>query len=152
MSGCLCRVHKSQTAAWSSATSGHASHAADWKQAHEVLCALDSASTTCNVPACPAVTKPTVATGVENADQAHCTAAPTQSPTNAPTHPPCNCRCRNAIAATGVAAEQTVCYADNQVAAAYQGRATNWFQPNQCGGGREHCLGLTNGYGQMCTC
>ena len=88
MSGCLCRAHKAQTKAWSAARTAHASHAADWKQAHEILCALDSASTTCNVPTCPAVTKPTVATGVENADQNHCTEAPTQSASNAPTKAP----------------------------------------------------------------
>merc|ERR1711957_8554 len=40
MSGCLCRVHKSQTAAWASASTTIASHAADWKQAHEIVCAL----------------------------------------------------------------------------------------------------------------
>jgi len=147
MSGCLCSAHKAQKAAWAAVSTATDSHAADWKQAHEVICALDKTAT-CNVPTCPTVTQPTLAAGVANANSEHCT----QSPTQAPTHPPCNCRCRNAIAATGVAAEQTVCYADNQVAAAYQGRATNWFQPNQCGGGREHCLGLTNGYGQMCTC
>merc|ERR1712028_194625 len=72
-SGCLCNAHKRQTAAWASATTDHASHAADWKQAHEILCALDSASTTCNFDACPTVTKPRVAAGVENADQNHCT-------------------------------------------------------------------------------
>merc|ERR1712166_621959 len=35
MSGCLCNAHKKQTAAWAAATTAHASHAADWKQAHE---------------------------------------------------------------------------------------------------------------------
>merc|ERR1711957_708768 len=40
-----------------------ASHVADWKQAHEVLCALDQ-TTTCTVPTCPAVTQPTLANGV----------------------------------------------------------------------------------------
>ena len=106
MSGCLCRAHKGQTAAWASASSATASHAADWKAAHEVICALDK-TTTCTVPTCPTVTKPTVATGVENADTQHCTAAPTKAPTNAPTKaptkaptnaptPPCNCYCINA--------------------------------------------------------
>ena len=85
MSGCLCRAHKAQTAGWAAATTAHASHAADWKQAHEILCALDSASTTCNVPTCPVVTKPAVATGVENAVQNHCTEAPTATPTATPT-------------------------------------------------------------------
>merc|ERR1712086_819291 len=84
MSGCLCKAHKAQTAAWASVQEAHASHAADWKQAHEIICALDSA-TTCNFAACPAVTKPRVATGVENAVQDHCTEAPTATPTATPT-------------------------------------------------------------------
>merc|ERR1712166_1009193 len=58
-SGCLCRVHKQQTAAWASASTATAAHATDWKQAHEVACALDK-TTTCTVPTCPTVTKPTV--------------------------------------------------------------------------------------------
>merc|ERR1712166_1043510 len=85
MSACLCRVHHEQNAAWSAATSETASHVADWKQAHEVVCALDQ-TTTCTVPTCPTVTQPTVATGVANADSEHCTTAPTP----APTPPPCN--------------------------------------------------------------
>merc|ERR1712086_933423 len=68
-SGCLCNAHKRQTAAWASATTDHASHAADWKQAHEILCALDSATTSCNFDACPTVAKPRVAAGVENAEE-----------------------------------------------------------------------------------
>merc|ERR1712166_749350 len=66
-SGCLCRVHKAQTAAWASASTATAAHATDWKQAHEVACALDK-TTTCTVPTCPTVNKPTVADGVANAD------------------------------------------------------------------------------------
>ena len=61
MSECHCRVQQGQAAAWTAA--GTASHAADWKQAHEVLCALDQTST-CTVPTCPAVTQPTLAAGV----------------------------------------------------------------------------------------
>jgi hypothetical protein len=87
-SGCLCRVHKEQTAAWTAATTAHATHVADWKQANQILCALDSATTSCNFDACPAVTKPTVATGVENADSQHCTPEPTTAPTQAPTKAP----------------------------------------------------------------
>merc|ERR1712195_241418 len=87
MSGCLCRVHHEQNAAWSAATSDTASHAADWKQAHEVVCALDQ-TTTWAVPTCPTVTKPTVANGVANADSEHCTTAPTMSPTKTPTKTP----------------------------------------------------------------
>merc|ERR1712086_39004 len=60
---CLCRVYTEQTDAWDSASTATASHAADWKQAHELLCALDQA-TTCTVPTCPTVSKPTVASGV----------------------------------------------------------------------------------------
>jgi hypothetical protein len=84
MSACLCRVHHEQNAAWSAATSATASHAADWKQAHEVVCALDQ-TTTCTVPTCPTVTQPTVAAGVANADAEHCTSTPTTAPTTAPT-------------------------------------------------------------------
>merc|ERR1712166_528711 len=84
MSGCLCRVHKSQIAAWASASTTIASHAADWKQAHEIVCALDK-TTTCQYDACPTVTKPTVANGVAST---HCTEAPTTSPTTAPTTAP----------------------------------------------------------------
>merc|ERR1712086_278664 len=86
-SGCLCNAHKRQTAAWASATTDHASHAADWKQAHEILCALDSATTSCNFDACPTVAKPRVAAGVETAVQTHCTEAPTATPTATPTTP-----------------------------------------------------------------
>ena len=95
VSGYLCRVHKRQTAAWASASSATASHAADWKAAHEVICALDK-TTSCTVPTCPTVTKPTVATGVETADTQHCTAAPTKAPTKAPTNVPTGTptRCR----------------------------------------------------------
>merc|ERR1712028_313365 len=85
MSGCLCRIHKEQAAAWASVSTATAAHAADWKQAHEVICSLDQ-TTTCTVPTCPTVTQPTVATGVANADSEHCTTAPTP----APTPPPCN--------------------------------------------------------------
>merc|ERR1712195_103642 len=86
-SGCLCRVHKAQTEAWASASEATAAHATDWKQAHEVACALDK-TTTCTVPPCPTVTKPTVADGVANADSEHCTTAPTMSPTKSPTKTP----------------------------------------------------------------
>ena len=80
MAACQCRVKKSQAAAWAAAETAHASHAADWKQAHEILCALDKSSTTCNVPTCPTVNKPTVAAGVADAN-----CRPTQTP--APTLP-----------------------------------------------------------------
>merc|ERR1711865_1049474 len=71
MSECHCRVQQEQAAAWTAAGTATASHAADWKQAHEVLCALDQTST-CTVPTCPAVTQPTLAAGVADED---CTVA-----------------------------------------------------------------------------
>jgi len=86
MSGCLCQAHKKQKAAWAAVSTATAAHAADWKSAHEVICALDKTAT-CNVPTCPTVTQPTVADGVANADSEHCTAAPT----TAPTLPPAKC-------------------------------------------------------------
>jgi len=97
-SGCLCRVHKEQNAAWTAVEAATASHEAEWQQAQQIICALDSAST-CSVPTCPSVTKPTVAAGVENADAEHCTPepttaptqAPTANPTTAPTRPPASC-------------------------------------------------------------
>merc|ERR1712086_202488 len=84
-SGCLCRIHKEQKAAWAEASTATAAHAADWKSAHEVICALDKTAT-CTVPSCPTVTQPTLAPGVATADSEHCT----PEPTNAPTPPPCN--------------------------------------------------------------
>merc|ERR1712166_1432515 len=62
-SECNCRVQTEQAKAWTAASAATAAHAADWKQAHEVLCALDQ-TTTCTVPTCPAVTQPTLAAGV----------------------------------------------------------------------------------------
>jgi len=89
MSGCLCQAHKKQKAAWAAVSDATAAHAADWKSAHEVICALDKTAT-CNVPTCPTVTQPTVADGVANADSEHCTAAPTTAPTRPP--PVCSIR------------------------------------------------------------
>jgi len=80
MSKCHCRVKKEQAEAWTAASKATAAHAADWKQAHEVICALDSAtSTTCDIPTCPTVTQPTLAAGVSSED---CTeaAAPACAP------------------------------------------------------------------------
>ena len=65
-SGCLCRVHTEQKKAQAAASTATASHAADWKQAHELICALDK-TTTCTVPTCPTVTQPTLAAGVSDA-------------------------------------------------------------------------------------
>ena len=80
MSACLCRVHHEQNAAWTAAGTATASHVEDWKQAHEIICALGQTNT-CTVPTCPAVTQPTVAAGVDNAVADHCTTAPTPAPT-----------------------------------------------------------------------
>jgi len=66
-SDCYCTVKNAQAAAWALATSSAPSNTADWKQAHKVLCALNKA-TTCDVPDCPAATKPTLASAVNNAD------------------------------------------------------------------------------------
>merc|ERR1711957_91650 len=94
MSGCLCRIHKEQAAAWASVSTATAAHAADWKQAHEVICSLDQ-TTTCTIPTCPTVTQPTVAAGVATADSEHCTPEPTPAPTTCdpyrcpPSHPVC---------------------------------------------------------------
>merc|ERR1712086_957874 len=73
MSECHCRVQQERAAAWTAAGTATASHVADWKQAHEALCALDQ-TTTCTVPTCPAVTQPALAAGV--ADEV-CSTGPT---------------------------------------------------------------------------
>jgi len=83
--GCMCRIHKEQRDAWAEVSTATAAHAADWKSAHEVICALDKTAT-CTVPSCPTVTQPTLAAGVATADSEHCT----PEPTNAPTLAPCN--------------------------------------------------------------
>merc|ERR1712166_764961 len=83
MSECHCRVQQEQAAAWTAAQAATASHVADWKQAHEVLCALDQ-TTTCTVPTCPAVTQPTLAAGVADevcSTEPTCTAADLESMT-----------------------------------------------------------------------
>merc|ERR1740117_16865 len=86
-SGCLCRVHKAQAEVKASSAEATATHAADWKASHEVICALEK-TTTCTVPTCPTVTPPTLADGVANADTQHCTPEPTTSPTRSPTKSP----------------------------------------------------------------
>jgi len=86
-SGCLCRVHKAQAEVKASSAEATATHAADWKASHEVICALEK-TTTCTVPTCPTVTPPTLADGVANADTQHCTPEPTTSPTQTPTQTP----------------------------------------------------------------
>merc|ERR1712195_153024 len=64
MSSCHCRVQQEQAAAWTAASSATAANAADWKQAHEVLCAVDQTANECEYDACPTVSQPTVAPGV----------------------------------------------------------------------------------------
>merc|ERR1712127_253413 len=68
--------------AWAKVQEGHASHAADWKQANEILCTLNAQSTACNNLPCPAVTKPALAAGVADAD---CSEATTATPAATPT-------------------------------------------------------------------
>merc|ERR1711865_539556 len=77
-SDCLCRAHKEQKAAMAAASTATAAHAADWKQAHELKCALDK-TTTCTVPTCPTVTQQTLAAGVATADTEHCLPEPTHT-------------------------------------------------------------------------
>jgi len=86
-SGCLCRVHQEQAAAQVAVQAATATNAADWKQAHEVLCAVEQTAP-CPVPSCPTVEQPKLADGVDNADTQHCTAAPTAEPTMSPTAEP----------------------------------------------------------------
>merc|ERR1740133_362638 len=87
MSSCHCRVQAEQAAAWKAASRSKEANAADWKQAHEVLCTLDKTTTSestndedeasdeaalqdmmlqsgCDYDACPTVAQPTVASGV----------------------------------------------------------------------------------------
>merc|ERR1712127_814065 len=80
-SGCLCQSHTEQAKASAALSTATATHAADWKQAHEVKCAVEK-STSCQVPPCPTVVPPTLAAGVANADSEHCTPAPTPPPCN----------------------------------------------------------------------
>jgi len=85
-SACHCRVQRDQAAAWTAASNATAAHAADWKQAHEVACALNSA-TSCDIPTCPTVTQPTLAAGVSDAV---CTEAPIKAPIETPSK---ECEC-----------------------------------------------------------
>ena len=71
---CHCRVQAEQAAAWTAAQAATASHAADWKQAHEILCALDQSAAAgsgqdeCEIPTLAEVTQPTLAAGVADED------------------------------------------------------------------------------------
>merc|ERR1740117_159420 len=81
---CNCRVQFEQAAAWTAAQAATVAHAADWKQANEVHCAVAQAGS-CHYAACPTVTQPTLANGVA---EEYCTTAPTQAPSDAPTPAP----------------------------------------------------------------
>merc|ERR1712166_967046 len=85
-SGCLCDTHQRQTEVKAAHDEAISTHQSEWTRAHKVLCALKQ-TPECDIPPCPAVTQPTLAAGVANADTQHCTAAPTAEPTAAPT--PC---------------------------------------------------------------
>merc|ERR1712166_80402 len=84
-STCLCRVQKGHAEAWTAASEIQEPNAADWKQAYEVLCALNQKTTTCDVPTCPALEEPTLSNDVSSED---CTQAQTDEPTAEPTAGP----------------------------------------------------------------
>merc|ERR1712166_67173 len=65
---CHCRVKKEQAEAWTAASEATAAHAADWKQAHEVICALDKKIPCDTVPDCPTVTQPTLSKDISSED------------------------------------------------------------------------------------
>lgn len=87
-SACNCRVQDEQAAAWTAASAAVAARETEWNKAHEVLCALDTATTGCNYASCPALTQPTMAAGV--ADET-CVAAPEEFPPT--TVVGCECGC-----------------------------------------------------------
>merc|ERR1711865_811426 len=64
---CQCDAKKRNADAWEKSQTDHASHAADWKQANDILCTLNAQSTACNNLPCPAVTRPALAAGVADA-------------------------------------------------------------------------------------
>merc|ERR1712166_1691110 len=84
-STCLCRVQKEQAEAWTAASGTKEKNAADWKQAYEVICALDQKTISCDVPKCPALEEPTLSNDVSSED---CTQAQTDAPTAEPTTEP----------------------------------------------------------------
>jgi len=84
-STCLCRVQKDQAEAWTAASGTKEENAADWKQAYEVICALDQKTISCDVPKCPALEEPTLSNDVSSED---CTQAQTDAPTAEPTAEP----------------------------------------------------------------
>merc|ERR1740130_1908793 len=113
MSSCHCRVQAEQAAAWKAASRSKEANAADWKQAHEVLCTLDKTTTSestndedeasdeaalqdmmlqsgCDYDACPTVSQPTVASGVAEEDCSGKSNVPTVL---TPAQPPNMCKC-----------------------------------------------------------
>ena len=80
MRGCLCRVKNEHDAAWTAASSAIPSLEAQWKQAHEIVCALDKADTACVVPPRPTLTKPVLVTEVSNENCATATTTPAFTP------------------------------------------------------------------------
>merc|ERR1712195_293273 len=113
MSSCHCRVQAEQAAAWKAASGSKEANAADWKQAHEVLCTLDKTTTSestndedeasdeaalqdmmlqsgCDYDACPTVSQPTVASGVAEEDCSGKSNVPTVL---TPAQPPDMCKC-----------------------------------------------------------
>merc|ERR1712166_1094063 len=79
---CHCRVKKEQAEAWTAASEATAAHAADWKQAHEVICALDKKIPCDKVPDCPALEQVTLSSDVSSED---CTQALAAEATAEPT-------------------------------------------------------------------
>ena len=66
MSSCHCRVQAEQAKAWKAASGSKEANAADWKQAHEVICALDPTISCDELPDCPAVEQVTLSNDVSN--------------------------------------------------------------------------------------
>jgi len=86
-SGCLCDTHQRQTKIQAAQEKATSTHQSEWTRAHEVLCALKQ-TPECDIPPCPTVERRTLAEGVAEAKEAHCTRAPTKSPTKSPTKRP----------------------------------------------------------------
>merc|ERR1712166_1382094 len=67
-SACHCRVQRVQAEAWTAASEATAAHAADWKQAHEVIYALDKKIPCEKVPDCPALEQVTLSKDISSED------------------------------------------------------------------------------------
>merc|ERR1712166_860464 len=78
-SACHCRVKKEQAEAWTAASTATAAHAADWKQAHEVICALDKKIPCEKVPDCPALEQVTLSKDISSEDCTLCGQAPSRN-------------------------------------------------------------------------